>query len=152
MREGIFGRIPAKRVLGALLASSSLGLAAGDPPSPVGSILPPPAFSADVPAAPLTAPTLPGQLPPAGENRAAQPITTTPTTPPATPDPAPTTTAPAAAATAPGTPPKWTDTHCGPQEQWWFDGGYRLWWVKDMRFSGPLVTTGGNGVRARPAR
>jgi hypothetical protein len=123
--------------VGALLAAAPLSLA--DPPAP-GAISPPPSIVTDLPSAPLTPPVtppiggVPAQLPPTEGTRPAEPVATPPASGPAQPA------APAAACTEPAH--KWQDYHVGPREQFWFDVGYRAWWIKDARITAPLVTTG----------
>jgi Putative beta barrel porin-7 (BBP7) len=137
---GLFGktRLAPFSAVGALLAAAPWSFAAPpEPPAPA----PLPNFAADLPPAP----SLPSQLPTNIDAKPAEPVTP-PATPPATGIPAtptaPAQQAPSNCASEPTTKEKWKDTHCGPCEEFWFEAGYRLWWIKDARIQTPLVTTG----------
>ena len=132
MRTAILGSV------GALLVAAPLSLAA-DPPAP--PVFPPPAIAVDLPAAPLPGSSLPSQLPPTGD---AKPLE--PSIPPANSAPPVQAPAPAGNGCTTCTEPKakWQDTHAGPCEEIWLNAGYRLWWVKDARVTGPLVTPSAN--------
>lgn len=127
MRRAIFGSV------GALFAAAPLNLAA-DPPAP------PPAIVTDLPAAPLPGFAVPGQLPPSADTKPGE-LMTPPVTGPAQP-PQPPTQSPASCACDTDPKGKWVDTHVGPCEEVWLDAGYRLWWIKDARVTGPLVSPG----------
>jgi hypothetical protein len=127
MRRAVLGSI------GAMLAAAPLSLAA-DPP-----VLPP-AIAADLPAAALPGFAVPGQLPPTADAKPTDPATP-PVAGPAQPAQSP---AQSSNQCSPAAEPKgkWVDTHVGPCEEIWLDAGYRLWWVKDARVTGPLVSPG----------
>jgi hypothetical protein len=139
--------------------------AAADTPLP--SLLPTPAVTADAPivSPPVTggASSVPAELPPplVTGQPTAQPVNPPPAqpeTPPKAekpPEPQPPTqpqqqNQPTAqpntncdACQQPQVDTKWHDDHQGPCEDWWLDAGYRALWIKDMRFQSTLVTSNG---------
>jgi hypothetical protein len=137
MRKAILGSV------GALLTAAPLSLAAGPPAPPA---FPPPALAVDLPPAPLPGSSLPAQV---REAKTPEPTTPPPATGtlPAAPAPIP---SPATnGCSSCGEPKdKWQDTHVGPREEIWLDAGYRIWWVKDARVTGPLVTPSTNPLFA----